>query len=318
MIVEDNMVSQQVLRRFLEELDLLVTVADDGEAALEALKQAQASGGGFDFVVSDEAMPRMDGPTLLSRLRAEPRFQKLRFVLSTASGRIGSRKQALAQGFDGWLPKPVRRRDVAEALVKAESEPSSFDCLSDAPPAAVASDRPVEDRIHGAPTGGLKVLLSEDNMINQNVAMAILSKAGHRVDIANDGREALAAVAREDYDVVLMDMQMPVLDGLEATREIRALEGEKARTPIIAMTANAMPGDKERCLSAGMNDYVAKPIDTATLLRKLAFWGGVGEASSATDLPGEDTRTAVPDPAKRQEIDPAAKRAFDDLVAAIE
>jgi CheY-like chemotaxis protein len=263
----------------------------------------------------------MDGASLLAGLRADPRFRELRVVLSTASGRIGSRKEALAHGFDGFLPKPVRRADVLNALRQAEREPASLDCRPIAPKRIAGAEPAAPDRVAARAADGLKILLTEDSPVNQQVALLILSKAGHEVAIAGDGLEALAALERDSYDLVLMDMQMPNMDGIEATRRIRALEGEVAQIPIIAMTANAMPEDKERCLRAGMNDYVAKPIDTATLLEKIAFWGGTETIASGGAEAAEivDREATTPKPVSRNsEFDDEAKRAFDDLIAAIE
>jgi CheY-like chemotaxis protein len=118
----------------------------------------------------------------------------------------------------------------------------------------------------------LRILLAEDNKVNQLLAVSLLSKAGHRVDVAGNGIEALAALKARPYEIVLMDMQMPEMDGLKATRAIRTLPGPVAEVPIIAMTANALKGDRERCLAAGMNDYVSKPIERDALLQKIAFW----------------------------------------------
>ncbi|MDF2782114.1 MAG: putative signal transduction histidine kinase [Geminicoccaceae bacterium] len=119
----------------------------------------------------------------------------------------------------------------------------------------------------------LKILLADDNPVNCRLAMLMLEKAGHQIEVVNDGALAVEALVGKDYDLVLMDVQMPGVDGLEATRRIRALPGERARVPVIAITADAMAGDEQRCLAAGMNDYVTKPIDRARLLGKVAQWG---------------------------------------------
>ena len=131
---------------------------------------------------------------------------------------------------------------------------------------------------------GLRILLAEDNEINQLFAATLLSQAGHRVEVASSGLQALAALEKSDFDLVLMDVQMPEMDGLEATRRIREIDGPAASVPIIAMTANAVKGDRERCLMAGMSDYVSKPVDRVQLFEKIDFWTRRGEADATSPV----------------------------------
>ena len=192
-----------------------------------------------------------------------------------ARGRLDTFKRA---GFSGYLIKPVRQASLAERLVKRsgmEAAPQLEHRL-DAAPAAPSADGPKR-----------RVLLAEDNQINAVLATAIIRRAGHHVDVAGNGQEALETLAQAPYDVVLMDMHMPVMDGLEATRRIRGEGGEAASLPIVALTANAMRADRETCLEAGMDDFLSKPFDPGDLIAKIEDWAARGGRAAETGETGE-------------------------------
>jgi CheY-like chemotaxis protein len=211
------------------------------------------------LAIVDHMMPNLTGPDFLAAARAIPWVTIEKCILSSSAAML-SRSQVLDLGYDESLPKPVRR----SALIAAVGQVLG---VSDSVPHRSA---PVEIMPANAAGSHLRVLVVEDNQVNQLLVTTILAKAGMRAEVAANGVEAVQAVHQRNFDVILMDMQMPEMDGLEATRRIRQLGAMGKAVPIIAMTANAMQEDRRRCLEAGMNDFVAKPIDSAELLRKIA------------------------------------------------
>jgi CheY-like chemotaxis protein len=239
-----------------------VAEADSAVAAIALLESEHAAGRGFEFAILDHMMPYLDGVDLAREIRARDEHAATKLVLSSSAGWSGRSTAEIARLFDAELSKPVRRNETLRCLGGLVG----LDAAQGAVAAAPAESRPVPG------IRPLRILLAEDNKVNQLLAVSLLSKAGHRVDVAGNGIEALAALKARPYEIVLMDMQMPEMDGLKATRAIRTLPGPVAEVPIIAMTANALKGDRERCLAAGMNDYVSKPIERDALLQKIAFW----------------------------------------------
>jgi signal transduction histidine kinase/DNA-binding response OmpR family regulator len=257
LIVDDSSMSREILQRQLESLGMRVCAAADGFAALAELERAWHQGKPFDIVFIDRTMPGLSGEALAGRIRANPALAEARLVLVSSTGRHGL---AARVAFDAALEKPVRQHDLFDALINIYG--------AKRPPAATASARsatPVRSR-------PLRVLLAEDNKINQQFAVHLLSQAGHTVEVAENGHQAVDAVRSRDFDLVLMDIQMPDLDGVEATRQIRKLAGPRARLPIIAMTAHAMTGAREEYLAAGMNDYISKPFSLAQLTEIIEAW----------------------------------------------
>ncbi len=235
----------------------------DATSALAALDRAANAGRPFRLVLSDVNMPKMDGFSLFESARSNPRHQQIPFVLLTSAARPGDVARCREIGVAAHLTKPVKQSLLMNAIVGAVAGKEAF---AVAPASAQAeAGASTADRV-------LRILLAEDNAVNQKFAVRAIEKAGHSVAVANNGREALEAWERERYDVVLMDVQMPEMDGLEATARIRSLEEERqptGRTPIIAMTANAMKGDKERCLDAGMDGYISKPVKRQTMFAEI-------------------------------------------------
>ncbi len=261
--VDDNATNLEILEAVLEGWGFDYETAADGPSALAAMQSAAAAGQPFQLAILDMQMPQMDGCQLAQHIKQSPALKDTVLLILTSLGQHMSADEMRSIGLAGYLTKPLRQSRLFDAIVDA----TAGDVQIPADTQTVAAAR--ESSLAGA-----RVLLAEDNEINQIVAFEILARAGCQCDIANNGREALEAVKSRPYDVVLMDCQMPQMDGFEATRAIRAFEAnagaEKPRTPIIALTANAIKGDRELCLDAGMDSYVTKPINPPDLLGTIA------------------------------------------------
>ena len=255
LVIDDNATNREVLRRQIDSWGATVTTAADAAAGLAALRQED----GFDLAVVDHQMPVMSGFDLMAVVRADPRLANLKMILATSDGSAQTAASARALGFAALVVKPVRQSTLLDRLMEL-THPGWI---------SHSAIEPVPDAVEGP---SLRILVAEDNTINQQVAVGLLAKLGHRADVADDGGEAVALVEKCDYDLVLMDLQMPRMDGIAATRAIRALPGAKAKIVVVAMTANAMTGDRELCLEAGMDDYLAKPIDRRRLAALLERW----------------------------------------------
>ena len=256
LIVDDNATNRRIL---VKQALLWGMEAQASASALEAIDLVR-HGHPFDVAVLDMQMPGMDGARLALELRKQRGARSLPLVLLTS---VGQRPRAAGEGedlFSAWLNKPVKPAALLEALRQALGEQQAGAAPQAQPQAAP----------HAAAPPGFDILVAEDNTINQTVIRQLLRHLGYRADVVGNGAEAVEALERQDYQVILMDMQMPEMDGLEATRRLRR-RFRGANAPwIIAMTANAMPGDRERCLDAGMDDYVPKPIELEVLARALA------------------------------------------------
>jgi PAS domain S-box-containing protein len=266
LIVDDNATNRLILRRQLTAWGVETVEAADGYEALALCAAAVEDDRLFDFGVVDLNMPGMDGVALASDLKADPTTAPMTlFLLSSSGARFGPGETDL-QGFAASLTKPVRSSELFDCLVVSLGDDLDVDPST---PAGVP--------LVGAGTTGL-ILLVEDNKMNQLVGSKVLERLGYRYEIANHGGEALSALASGSYDAVLMDCQMPEMDGYEATAEIRRLEGADRHTPIIAMTAAAMDGDRERCFAAGMDDYITKPVRMEAVAQVLSRWVFAGDA----------------------------------------
>jgi CheY-like chemotaxis protein len=256
LIVDDNSTQLSVLSKCLTEWGLAVTTATSGEEALATLRSATLDGRPFAVALLDQSLPTVDGLAVKDAILADPVFAS-QLVLMTGLGQ-GRRVGDIAElGVSATLSKPIHREELRACLRVALGLPGG-----DAPTTGAADHRPPSLGAEGL--GWL--LLAEDNAINQKVAVAMLSSAGYRVDTVCNGAEAVRAVAVRPYDVILMDCQMPELNGYEATAAIRASEGTGRHTPIIAMTAGARQEDRERCFEEGMDSYLAKPVNKDALL----------------------------------------------------
>jgi two-component system, sensor histidine kinase and response regulator len=260
LVVDDNRTNRVVLERQLDGWGLQASGAESAETGLALLRSAFADGRPFDLAIVDMQMPGMDGLEFGRVVRADPALSALPLIMLTSVGDHGRR--AREAGFGITLTKPVRQVHLHDALKRVAGAPAS---------ATPAASHPAPAP---APAGGPRkvVLVAEDNAVNQVLARKLLERAGYRVDLVANGREAVEAAARVRYAAILMDCQMPELDGYDATQEIRRGETDGQRVPIIAMTAHALEGDRERTLRAGMDDYVSKPVDPVLLARVLQRW----------------------------------------------
>ncbi len=284
LIVDDNTESRRILRQMVEPWGLVSYTAGSGEAALRLLEDAAAEDGRVpDLLLVDARMPGMDGYALSRRIGESRRLRQCPILLLSEMQVAPPAGDAGQQRIVATLSKPVRQSELYNVLLDVMVGKGHADCHGDAREndRRAASDPP-EQR--------LCILLVEDNHINQLMAKKTLEMFGHEVTIAENGREAVERVAKDAFDIVLMDGQMPVMDGLEATRIIRSRESKTGgRIPILAMTAHAMKGDRERFLSAGMDDYISKPIDPERLRKMLERWGKRRQREMAeADRKGED------------------------------
>ena len=264
LVVDDNATNRDWLAHRLQRWDVEVTLAEDGPAALAAVAGAAAAGRPFRLAILDMQMPGMDGAELGSRIRQDQGAAAPELVMMISVGQRGDARKFEALGFAAYLTKPVRQADLADALALV-LEPRA----AAARPSIVTRHTVEERRRHGT-----RVLLVEDNAINQKVALGLLKKLAVEVEVANNGREAIAALQAGDFALVLMDVQMPEMGGLEATRLIRdpATGVRNPAVTIVAMTANAMDSDRAECRAAGMDDFIAKPISAAAIQETVGRW----------------------------------------------
>ena len=302
LVVDDNAVSREILVHLGTRWGMELEPVDSGPAALDAVARAEAEGRPFDVVVLDMQMPEMDGLEVARALGARPARDGFAgdgsaprpavVMLTSITRDRALRDRALAAGVHAVLYKPAKPASLFEAIREALAPPRSADPTSDAAAdAAVGGDGLgvpggaviVRAERPATPASAVRILLAEDNVVNQKVALRLLQRLGHTADVAADGAEALEALALRPYDIVLMDVQMPRVDGLEATRRIRAEHAPDRQPYVLALTANAMRGDREACLGAGADDYLTKPVSLDGLREALAKVTAPGR--SAPDHP---------------------------------
>jgi len=256
LVVDDNATNRRILHEVLTHMQLRPTIVNDGYAALAALEQAYTAGTPFALVLLDAQMPGMDGFTLAARMSQQPQFAGTVVMMLTSVGLRGDAARCRELGIAAYLTKPLTQPELWEAMQTVLSRQRE---TAEPPPLVTRHSARASHR-------RLCILLAEDNAVNQRLAMRLLEKRGHTVVAVGNGREALDALAQQPFDIVLMDVQMPEMDGLEATAAIREHEQQSGtHMPIIAMTAHAMQGDRERCLAAGIDEYVVKPMKAADL-----------------------------------------------------
>ena len=259
-LVEDNPTNRSILEMQLRAVEMDVATADHGATALELMRAAARANTPFDIAVIDMKMPIMDGLTMAATLRSDPHLAGVKMVMLTSLASGNEAQLAYENGVDQYLTKPVRQHELLEALAKS-----------------LARDAPIAARVTAVTKGHrAKVLVAEDNMVNQEVARAMLRDLGCEIRLADNGREALNALRSQAFDIVFMDCQMPEMDGFEAVRRFRSspqADFETALdTPIVALTANALAGDHERCLAAGFDEYLPKPFKLQQIDALLARW----------------------------------------------
>ncbi len=265
LVVDDNQVNLRVIGLMLAAYGCRVETVDNPFDARDAILAAQEKGKPFETVIIDHMMPGMDGVQLAAEIRDDADIKPVKLILSSSG--IATASQAEEWGFDAIAPKPISQRRLINTLNRF------FEDL----PAKAATPKKVEKKepARKRPSGegpGCRILLADDNPTNLKFIQSALQKHPVTVDAVGDGREAVSAARSLPYDLVLMDVQMVHMDGIEATKRIRKLGGDIANVPIIAITASAMAGDRERCLEAGMNDYLAKPVAIDVLLDKIRYW----------------------------------------------
>ena len=313
LIVDDNATNRQILLTQLTSWGMRPAEVPDGTAALEALLQAQEAGDPFRITIIDMHMPGMNGETLGLAVKADARLSNTHLVMLISMGIRSDFRRLKKIGFDAYLNKPTRRHELKNAL----SQVLSGRCGDQ--PKSIETRHSAQDIINLFAGSKARILLAEDNITNQQVATGILKKLGLRADAVANGAEAVTAVKNLPYDLILMDVQMPVMDGLEATKTIRNLElgirnqvktgdfpspfvirNSSFQIPIIAMTAHAMQGDRERFLAAGMTDYISKPVSPQELVDRLKKWlpkiKDEGESMKNERQPGMTCEVTSDDP----------------------
>ncbi len=265
LVVDDFAANRQVVGALLRGWGCEFADARNATSALELLRSAAESGRPFDAAVLDMQMPDVDGLTLGRRIKADPAIAPTALIMMTSLGQPGDARQYQDAGFVAYLTKPVRRQHMHDCLALALGRRET----PGAPPPLITKHTIAEAQ---SKRSRVTVLLAEDNLVNQHVALAMLRKIGYRAEAVKNGREVLAALGKGRFDLVLMDCQMPEMDGYEAARAIRSADASYRDIPIVALTANAMEGDRDLCLAAGMNAYIAKPVTAGAIADVLERW----------------------------------------------
>ena len=289
LIVDDHATNRSILLQHAIEWQMAAASAADGAEALALLQGALSGGRPFDLAIIDMRMPVMDGAELVRAIKADARMAALKIIMLSSLDASAELRQVTALGVEYCLTKPVRALELRHCIEAI----GGFGTLAPTMPALPA---PPDTAAPAASQAPLRMLLVEDNAINQEIALAMLEDTDYAATPADNGRRALALWERYPFDVILMDCQMPEMDGFEATRRLRRMEAEqgRSRTPIIALTANAILGDRELCLDAGMDDYLAKPYTCAALLAVLARWRPPAAAETAAEAAPAQPAPAAP------------------------
>lgn len=291
LIVDDNDVIRRIYEKQLAALGMAVTGVADAETGLKSLRSAMEDGAPFEIAIIDHMMPGTDGVAFAGQIRGETALDIEVLILSSVSGQVDSDSKAQEIGFDAALPKPL-------------CPGSLLSCLDGVLNRKATDSRkrgPTDSNSRSDQAAVFRILLAEDNTANQKVVIGMLTTSDFRVDAVANGLEAIEALQSRPYDLVLMDVSMPEMDGIEATRQVRRLAGPVAEVPIIAVTARAMDADKEICMTAGANDFITKPIQRAELIEKIEFWLGLTAPSSAEDEPKSGlAESRAPRPSKRK------------------
>jgi PAS domain S-box-containing protein len=290
LVVDDNATNRRILEEVFRQWRMRPKAASGGREALAEMRRAARARRPYALVLLDAQMPGMDGFALAEEIRKTPRLARATVMMLTSGPRADDRERCVAAGISAYLTKPIKQSDLMDTIM-AVLDPRA----SAARPAAAGEGAP--------PRGdgrGLRVLVAEDNAVNQQVAVGMLERAGHTAVVAGNGREALARLEHEPFDLVLMDVQMPELDGLETTTAIRQRErATGAHVPIVAVTAHALKGDAERCLAAGMDDYLAKPLQPRELR------AAIQRVTSGRSRRGGEDKAAESAPPAAGPLDPA-------------
>lgn len=295
LVIDDNSTNCEMLTHKLHSWGAVAICNESGRDGLQTLRRAAHEGIPFDIAILDMDMPGMDGLEVAHHIRQDPSLKHLRMAILTSVTQSGDPERARNYNINTYLTKPVRSIDLYNELVTlCQADPINPPCTGS--PAGNSANKNPQDEF--APVNAVRALLAEDNLINQQVAAGILRKLGCQVDLSINGQEAVEQSARQDYDIIFMDCQMPVMDGYKATRKIRTQQSER-HTPIIALTANALSGDREKCLAAGMDDYLSKPFNQQQIAAMLNSWLTKRQPAARNSTKSPPTRKAV------QHVDPA-------------
>lgn len=284
LVVDDILVNRQLLDQILAAWKVDHASVENGQAALQALRDAAQDGNPYSIAIIDMRMPDMDGVRLGALIRDDTQLAATKRVLLTSQGRRGDATKMHAAGFAAYLSKPIHQSELYNVLLQV----AGIDATG------IQAQLITRYTAREQPQFQARVLVVEDNITNQAVARGMLEKFGIDIDLAGNGMEAISALEKDPFDLVLMDCQMPEMDGYAATRHIRDRQSSVRdhTIPIIAMTANAMQGDREKCIAAGMNDYIAKPVDPVKLRRALEQWlpadcrSGTAQLRTLKEKPG--------------------------------
>jgi signal transduction histidine kinase/CheY-like chemotaxis protein len=253
LVVDDNRTNRRILEGMLKRWEMRSTSVEGGEEALVELPAARRAEDPYGLILLDMHMPKIDGFELVERIRQRPELSTATIMMLTSAGHRGDAERCNKLGISAYLLKPIRQSELREAIARVLGARENKGAISLVTRYSLHDERD--------PETVLRVLLVEDNLVNQRLATRMLEKRGHRVVLAANGREAIEILEKAKFDLVFMDIQMPEMDGIEATRAIRRKEiGTDRRLPVIALTAHAMKGDREKCIAAGMDDYLPKPI----------------------------------------------------------
>ncbi|MCP3874911.1 MAG: response regulator [Desulfobacteraceae bacterium] len=270
--VDDNPLNREIIGTYLNSWECTTTVVSSAKEALDEMKKAFDNVSPYDVAILDMMMPQIDGAQLGVKIKENDHFSFTKLILLTSGGLRGDAAEMKKIGFDAYLTKPIKHSDLYNAILTVLSVESdgTKSLIEEIAPKKIVTKYTIAEQ----KKQHLRILLAEDNIINQKVASLMIKKMGYCADIAANGNEAVKALKNNSYDIILMDIQMPEMDGYEATKMIRNLDDNNKNIPIIAMTANAMKGDREKCLAAGMDDYITKPIDAEILYESIHTYAG--------------------------------------------
>ena len=285
--MDDNATNRKILVHQTTSWGMIPREAENGIIALEMLRASIQSGEPFDVALLDFNMPEIDGFDLARAIKSDAQLSAVRLVLMPSFGNRGDGQLAREIGISAYLMKPVRQSHLFDCLATVMGESETSAALHSS---KLVTRHSLEENKSAPDT---RILIAEDNAVNQKVAKRQVEKLGFHADVVANGVEALEALDKISYDIVLMDCQMPEMDGYEATAEIRRREGASKHTTIIAMTANAMQGDREKCLAAGMDDYIGKPIRFDEFQEVLLRWINSKETKKVSEARGEAIEDAI-------------------------
>jgi CheY-like chemotaxis protein len=298
LVIDDNATNSRILECLLASWGMLPALAANGPEGLRMMEEAYQSGTAFPLVLLDFQMPRMDGFAVAERIKQTEHLAAATIMMLTSGGKRGDAARCRELGVAAYLTKPIRQAELLDAICLALGTKSG----EKNEPAPLITRHSVRERRRP-----LQVLVAEDNLVNQMLVVTLLMKAGHEVALVGNGVEAVATWKNQPFDVIMMDMQMPEMDGFEAVAHIRRQEKQSGgHVPIIAMTAHALVGDRERCLAAGMDGYISKPLDGQKLFDSI---------DAAVGRSGSDLKARAPTPAVPPALlDPASVTAIDEVL----